>query len=576
MARKNQALWLPFPAGLCSIIDSMKLITYNLDRWQKELQSAQDELRRIDFSGRLLRKDHTLWKEQDREITSRLGWLDSPLRMAPLLRDYRHRAEKIREAGTNLLVLLGMGGSSLAPEAISKIIGPVPGWPRLLMLDTTSPVAVEATARLTAETGTRPLFLVSSKSGTTTETLSLLNFFYHREQGIRGPEAARNFVAITDPGTPLEKLAAELGFGLTINGFPDVGGRFSALSPFGLFPAALLGLDLKKFLEPASESYRLLNLKESFHPGLLLGSILGVMAGTGRDKLTLLLPSQLRSLGRWLEQLIAESTGKDGKGILPVLENLPVSEECYAQDRLFVFYEFESRPDLFWQERLEKLKQSGRPIIHISFAPEELAAHLYLWELATAVSGHFLGLNPFDQPDVELTKKKTRELLETGTSISPEGNLLSDDEADLARQLKSFCEDNQRRPGYLALLCFLAPNDNLDVALDNLARQLSEKFHLPCVWNYGPAYLHSTGQLFKGDGGRGRFLGLIDDDPTDLTIPSLPGSPALATSFRQLFQAQALADFAALRERGRAVMSFRFKGHPVETIFRLGEITRKL
>lgn len=567
---------LPFPAGLCSIINSMKLTTYNLDRWQKELQSAQDELRRIDFSGRLLRKDHTLWKEQDLEISSRLGWLDSPLRMAPLLRDYQRQAEKIREAGTNLLVLLGMGGSSLAPEAISKIIGPVPGCPRLLMLDTTSPVAVEAAARLTAETGTRPLFLVSSKSGTTTETLSLLNFFYHREQEIRGPEAARNFVAITDPGTPLEKLAVELGFGLTINGFPDVGGRFSALSPFGLFPAALLGLDLKKFLEPAAESFRLLNRKDSLHPGLLLGSILGVLAGAGRDKLTLLLPSPLRSLGRWLEQLIAESTGKDGKGILPVLENLPVSEESYGQNRLFVFYELESRPDLFWQDRLEKLKQSGRPIIHLSFAPEELAAHLYLWELATVVSGHFLELNPFDQPDVELTKKKTRELLSTGTLISAEGNLLSDDEADLARQLKSFFEDNQSRPGYLALLCFLAPNDNLDVALDNLARQLSEKFHLPCVWNYGPAYLHSTGQLFKGDGGLGRFLGLVDDDPTDLTIPSLPGSPALATSFRQLFQAQALADLAALKERGRSVMSLRFRGQPVETIFRLGEITRKI
>lgn len=567
---------LPFLAGLCSIINTMNLTTYNLDRWQKELQSAQGELRRIDFSGRLLRKDHTLWNEQDREITGRLGWLDSPLRMAPLLRDYRHRAEKIREAGTNLLVLLGMGGSSLAPEAISKIIGPVPGWPRLLMLDTTSPVAVGAAARLTAETGTRPLFLVSSKSGTTTETLSLLNYFYHREQEIRGPEAARNFVAITDPGTPLEKLAVELGFGLTINGFPDVGGRFSALSPFGLFPAALLGLDLNKFLEPASESYRLLNLKESFHPGLLLGSILGVMARAGLDKLTLLLPSQLRSLGRWLEQLIAESTGKEGKGILPVLENLPVSEESYGQDRLFVFYEFESRTDLFWQERLNKLKQSGWPIIHISFTLEELAAHFYLWELATAVTGHFLGLNPFDQPDVELTKKKTRELLASGISISADSNLMSVDEAHLARQLRSFIKDENRQPGYLALLCFLAPNDNLEVALDNLARQLSEKFHLPCLWNYGPAYLHSTGQLFKGDGGQGKFLGLVADDPVDLTIPSLPGSPALAASFRRLFQAQALADFATLKEKGREVMWLRLKSHMVENIFRLGEIIRNI
>ncbi|MCX8161221.1 MAG: hypothetical protein N3G18_09900 [Candidatus Saccharicenans sp.] len=554
----------------------MKLITYNLDGWQKELNAALDGLRRIDFTRRLLQKDHTLWKEKDLEISSRLGWLDSPQRMAPLLQDYRRQAEKVRQAGINLLVLLGMGGSSLAPEAISRIIGQVQGWPRLLMLDSTCPAAVRQVAQVAEDRSSRPLFLISSKSGTTSETLSLLNYFYHRQQEIHGPGAGKNFVAITDPGTPLENLAKQLGFSLTVNGFPDVGGRFSALSPFGLFPAVLLGVDLEKFLEPASNSYRLLTREESPHPGLILGSLLGVMARAGRDKLTLLLPAQLRSLGRWLEQLIAESTGKEGKGILPVLENLPVAEESYGQDRLFVFYEPESRPDFFWQERLEKLKKSGWPIIHISINVEELAAHFYLWELATAVAGHFLGLNPFDQPDVELTKKKTRELLATGSPTSPDSSLTSDGEAHLAQQLKSFFEESHRRPEYLALLCFLSPEDNLDVALDNLARQLSEKFRLPCVWNYGPAYLHSTGQLFKGDGGRGKFLGLLNDDPVDLAIPSLPGSPALTASFRQLFQAQALADFAALKEKGREIMHLRFKGRPVETIFRLGEITRNI
>ena len=554
----------------------MKFETHNLDAWQKDLALALDKLQRANFTERLLKKDHTLWKEQDREISSRLGWIDSPLEMQSLLQDYRQQAEKIRAAGTSLLVLLGMGGSSLAPEAISRILGSSPGWPRLLMLDSTSPVAIKSIASAASDENCRPLFLVSSKSGTTAETLSLLNYFYLQQQEIHGREAGKNFVAITDPGTPLEELARELGFGLIISGFPDIGGRFSALSPFGLFPAALMGLDLKKLLEPASEIFRLLGRKEPLHPGLVLGSILGIMFESGRDKLTLLLPSKLRSLGRWLEQLIAESTGKEGKGILPVLESLPVTEDSYDRDRLFIFYEFESSPDVFWRDRLNKLKESGQPVIHISFTPEELAAHLYLWELATAVAGHFLGINPFDQPDVELTKKKTRELLAAGTPILPDSGLLSDDRVRLASQLRSYFEDKNRRPEYLALLCFLAPDENLEVALDNLARQFSEKFHLPCLWNYGPAYLHSTGQLFKGDAGRGKFIGLVDEDPADLTIPSLPGSPALAGSFRQLFLAQALADFAALKEKGREIIYLRFREHPVETIFTLGEIIRNI
>lgn len=554
----------------------MKFETHNLDAWQKDLALALDKLQRANFTERLLKKDHTLWKEHDREISSRLGWIDSPLEMQSLLQDYRQQAEKIRAAGTSLLVLLGMGGSSLAPEAISRILGSSPGWPRLLMLDSTSPGAVKAISLTVSDKDCRPLFLVSSKSGTTAETLSLLNYFYLQQQEIHGREAGKNFVAITDPGTPLEELARELGFGLIISGFPDIGGRFSALSPFGLFPAALMGLDLKKLLEPASEIFRLLGRKEPLHPGLVLGSILGIMFESGRDKLTLLLPSKLRSLGRWLEQLIAESTGKEGKGILPVLESLPVTEDSYDRDRLFIFYEFESSPDVFWRDRLNKLKESGQPVIHISFTPEELAAHLYLWELATAVAGHFLGINPFDQPDVELTKKKTRELLAAGTPILPDSGLLSDDRVRLASQLRSYFEDKNRRPEYLALLCFLAPDENLEVALDNLARQFSEKFHLPCLWNYGPAYLHSTGQLFKGDAGRGKFIGLVDEDPADLTIPSLPGSPALAGSFRQLFLAQALADFAALKEKGREIIYLRFREHPVETIFTLGEIIRNI
>ena len=300
------------------------------------------------------------------------------------------------------------------------------------------------------------------------------------------------------------------------------------------------------------------------------------MAGTGRDKLTLLLPASLRTLGRWLEQLLAESTGKEGRGILPVIETLPLSAEHYSQDRLFVFYQPESTPDIFWQTRLDSLKKLKLPLVLISFKPEDLAAHFYLWELATATAGFFLGLNPFNQPDVELTKKKTREFLQTQALQESEITRSKIEDKELATEIKSFLTTSGRRPAYLALLCFLAPDNNLDVALDNLVRQLSEKYYLPCTWNYGPAYLHSTGQLYKGDAGRGKFIGLVDNDPFDLPIPSIPGSPAPAASFRQLFLAQARADFAAMRDKGRESLVIHLKGKPAENIFRLSEIIRNI
>ncbi|MCR4397085.1 MAG: hypothetical protein NUW07_10200 [Candidatus Saccharicenans sp.] len=554
----------------------MKLEIFHLEPWQSEIQAALDKLRQQNFSERLLKKDYSLWKEKDEEISNRLGWLDSPLRMEPLLSEYRRQAEKIRSVRVNLLVLLGLGGSSLAPEAISQIIGPSPGYPKLLKLDSTSPAAVSQVAGQTQEKGTRPLFLVSSKSGTTAETLSFLNYFYQQQQNRFGREAGNNFIAITDPGTPLARLAAELRFSLTVSGFPDVGGRFSALSPFGLFPATLMGLEIKKFLQPAVDSYQLLVRGEALHPGLQLGAILGAMAGVGRDKLTVFLPAHLRTLGRWLEQLLAESTGKEGRGILPLIESLPLSAENYSQDRLFVFYQPESNPGIFWQKKLDSLKKLQLPLILVSFKPEDLAAHFYLWELATATAGFILGLNPFDQPDVELTKKKTREFLKTLASREAEATRSKIEEEELTPEIRAFLAGDSRRPDYLALLCFLPPGNNLDVALDNLVRQLSEKYHLPCTWNYGPAYLHSTGQLFKGDAGRGKFIGLVDDEPFDLPIPSIPASPATAPSFRQLYLAQARADFAALREKGREILVIHLKGNPVETIFRLGEIIRNI
>jgi hypothetical protein len=337
-----------------------------------------------------------------------------------------------------------------------------------------------------------------------------------------------------------------------------------------------MGFDLKKFLEPAVESYQLLEAGSELHSGMTLGAILGCLAQVGLDKLTLIIPSAFMSFGRWLEQLIAESTGKEGQGILPVIESLPLSEDSYGGDRLFVFYELESETDIFWRQKLESFEKHGQPLIRLSGRKEELSGHFYLWELATAVAGHFLKINPFDQPDVELTKKKTKELLEAKDSLFSTAAWFNIGEGNFLTELKTFLKSRGSETGYLALLCFLTPDNNLEVALNNLVRQLSEKYHLPCTWNYGPAYLHSTGQLYKGDSGHGMFISLMVDDPAEVPIPSLPESPALAASFNQLFTAQALADLQALREKDRRILPVRVIGKPVESIFVLSEVIRNL
>jgi glucose-6-phosphate isomerase len=550
----------------------MKIEFHNCEALEGKMKRSFLELRENNIINRILRKDYSIWKDRNEEITTRLGWLESPIRMKPLLEEYAQEAEAIRKAGIKQIVLLGMGGSSLAPEAISKILPQKQGYPRFIALDSTCPSAISQVAEMTKNKTT--LFLVSSKSGTTAETLSFFNYFYRQQTEIHGSKAGRYFMAITDPGTLLEKLASELGFRRTIPGFPDVGGRFSALSPFGLFPAALMGIDVRKLLIPAEESITRLKKEPYEHPGVKIGASLGALARLGKDKLTLILPAALKSFGRWLEQLIAESTGKEGQSLLPVIESLPQSEDCYSQDRAFVFYGLGSDQNFFGQEKLEKFIKLKFPLIYFSFSPEDISEHFFSWELAIALAGYFMKINPFNQPDVELTKKKTRELLSKSQKEPSSKTLLDLENDNFQQEFKSFLLKKDHTAEYIALLSFLPPDDSLEVALDNLARQLTEKTHLPATWNYGPAYLHSTGQLHKGDAGKGKFIGLVFQEEKEVTIPSLLGSPAIASSFNLLFEAQALADFEALREKGRAVFSIRIKDRPVEKIFRLSELVR--
>jgi glucose-6-phosphate isomerase len=551
----------------------MKVELVNFNRFQEKMETGLNHLLKEDFLNRLLKKDFTLWKDQDQEITNRLGWLESPLRMQDFLADYQKESQELEEEGIKHVVLLGMGGSSLAPKTISDLL-PAPGGRQLTMLDSTCPEEILKVAHLTDKQAGETMFVVSSKSGTTTETLCFLNFFYARQKEILGHKAGRYFVAITDPGTPLEKIARSLGFRKIIPGFPEVGGRFSALSPFGLFPVGLLGLDLEKFLTPAVKSYLHLKSGDYHHAGLRLGLALGKLAGEGVNKLTLLLPSGWKSFGRWLEQLIAESTGKEGQGVVPVVETMPVSAENYSQDRVFVLYRSGEQVDVFQAERKQRASEH-HPLIHITGQEEELAEHFYAWEVATAVIGHFLGLNPFDQPDVELTKIKTKKLLKTGLADQPAEDFKQTNQEETLSELVSFLTDSRRSADYFSLLCFLPPEPNLEVALDNFSRLITEKTGRPCLWNYGPAYLHSTGQLFKGDAGRGKFIGLYYSEAQTIKIPDLPESPAPAPSFNQLFQAQALADLQALQEKKRDVLFLKLSASPVKEIFQLSELIRE-
>jgi glucose-6-phosphate isomerase len=543
------------------------------ERFAPELERNLGILDQRAVVRRIWARDGTVWKAEDREISDRLGWLDSPAAAAKILPDIQAFVASIRGLGLRRAVVLGMGGSSLAPEVYASLFGLEPGALDLDILDTTEPETVAAAAaRLAPE---KTLYLVSSKSGTTAEVAALLSFFYDRAgRALGAGHAGSRFVAITDPGTPLEALARELRFRRTFLGQPDVGGRFSALSVFGLLPAALAGVDLDRLLVPGlatAEACRIEPAAEN--PGALLGAVLGTAALKGMDKLSLLLPRRLKPLAGWLEQLIAESTGKEGRGIVPVIEDRPGPAESYGSDRLFVVIGAPEEPDP--KAAAHAPEALASPLVRFGFDdPYEVAGHFFLWEFATAVAGHILGINPFDQPDVESTKKKTREVLASGGPAGPgaadrplgagmlrvAGPGGSEDPAVAG---PGFLRGN-RDGDYIALLAFLPRRRAIEDLLSGLATGLRLKTGLPVTVGFGPRYLHSTGQLQKGDGNRGLFLMLVPASLKDVGIPAVPGIARPAETFAALFLAQARGDGMALTEKGRRVLTIEL-GSPIET-----------
>ena len=514
------------------------------------VEEATHRLGGADAVRRLWGRDATLWglaAEHQRVIANRLGWLTVVERMQEQVESLRRFADEVRGAGFRRAVLLGMGGSSLAPEVLRTTFGTRPGFLDLTVLDTTDPATVLAVDRSLDLDQT--LFLVASKSGTTIETLSHLAYFWQRTGG-RGSQ----FVAITDTDTPLEALARERGFRRVFVNPADIGGRYSALSYFGLVPAALIGLDLGALLDRAARLAEACMTPQD-NPGLQLGAVLAGAALAGRDKLTLVLPPELAAFGAWVEQLIAESTGKQGKGIVPVVDEPLGPPAVYGNDRLFVRLALEEVPE---PPELVALAAAGHPVVTLPLRdPFDLGGEFFRWEFATALAGVVLGIDPFDEPNVQEAKDATARVLEEYERLGrlPEPELvarangvgvLGAAAASVEAALREFLE--QVRPGdYLALQAYLPYQPAVQAALGALRVHLRDRLRVATTLGFGPRFLHSTGQLHKGGPDTGLFLQLVSEDPEDVAIPGRP------YSFGVLKRAQALGDLRALEARGRRV-----------------------
>lgn len=521
------------------------------------------------FGARLWEKDHTLWKPSPAEISNRLGWLDSPRTMPAKAGRIRQTVNAVRADGFTHALLLGMGGSSLAPEVFRRTFGVADGFLDVAVLDSTDPAAVLAFAE--ALDPARTLFIVSTKSGGTLETFSFMKYFFHRTAEKLGEkEAGRHFLAITDPGSALADLAEAHRFREVFLNDPDIGGRYSALSCFGLVPAALMGVDIDLLLARAAAAAaeeRSAGRPEGDLPdGLCLGAVMGSLARAGRDKLTLVFSPSLAAFGDWLEQLIAESTGKEGRGIVPVAGEPLGGPDVYGDDRVFILLHLEGEDGQ--AERIGRLEQAGQPVFRIGLRDRyDLGRQIFLWETATAAAGHLLEINPFDQPDVEAAKALARGIIvrygEQG-SLPPEIPALSADGIDVYGDVRAHGPGDalnvfldRALPGsYVALQAYVQPGAGTDEALADLRARLRGRRKVATTAGYGPRYLHSTGQLHKGDAGRGLFIQFTADDRRDVPIPDEMGPSGSSVTFGILKAAQAMGDREALIRAGRPVLRF--------------------
>ena len=520
-------------------------------RLTEELSSAVSErveqALRDDVPARLWAKDPTLWApEGTPEVANRVGWLDLPEQAREALPELEGFRDELVGEGMTDVVVLGMGGSSLAPEVIRRSFGAREGALRLHVLDSTDPGAVQALEDALALDTT--LFLVSTKSGGTIETISLFRHLHER----LGPDSGRSFTAITDPGSSLADLAAEHGFRRTFLANPDVGGRYSALSHFGIVPATLAGAPMAALLERASAAAQDCRGREG-NPGLWLGCLWGELALRGRDKLTWLVSPAVEGFGLWVEQLIAESTGKEGRGVLPVAGEPLGAAGAYGPDRVFAHVRGPENADA---EAVAALADAGHPVVVLPVdGPEDLGRLFFLTEWATAVAGRVLGINPFDQPNVQSAKDATSAVLGT---YAERGALPEVEEAGdegLRRWL------SELRPGrYGAIMGYLPPSDGFDAAEAALRALVRDSTGAALTFGYGPRFLHSTGQLHKGGPPDGAFLQILGAIEHDLPVPGA------GYSFGTLRDAQAIGDLETLRSRALPAEQVRLRGEPVAAL----------
>ncbi|MBI2496294.1 MAG: hypothetical protein HYW10_07055 [Candidatus Omnitrophica bacterium] len=551
--------------------------------------AVEAALARLDaqqFMKRLWTSDASLWSAEPATqslISQRLGWLTIPRVMAKETDALRRFAEDIRDGGFTHVFLLGMGGSGLFSEVCRHTFGIAAAHPDLVVLDTTDPTAIrEQRRRCPLE---RLLVIVSSKSGSTSETSALSKYFYEALKSVSGHPGA-HCLAITDAGTPLEAQAKAWRFRRVFVHGPgsgaEVGGRFSALTAFGLVPAALMGVDTAVLLRRAEDMFSRCGPDAPIpdNPAAQLGAVLGALAPRGFDKLTLVCAPALASVGTWIEQLIAESLGKGGRGIAPICAE-PVREPAaYASDRVFVELQLASRLDGVMDRQIRALEQAGHPVVRIRWDdPYDLGGEVAKWCLATAVAGALLRVNPFDEPNVKESKDRTKALLEQrareGRFLDEEEPLFSDAElavygttagwsasASLTQCLSEFFK-RLHPSDYIALLSFLPRTPALDRLTTALRERLARETAHATMLGFGPRYLHSTGQLYKGGPDTGIFLLFTGDEPEDLAIPGEP------FSFGVLKYAQALGDFQAMQERGRRILRIHLRGNLDQSMERL-------
>ena len=530
-------------------------------------QAVADKLRaaaneRVEERVRL--RDATLWGPPGTaEIANRLGWLTIAERVLAEVDDLRAFADGVRGEGMRDVVLLGMGGSSLAPEVLRRCFQPRPGHPRLQVLDSTDAAVVRAVAE--SVDVKRTLFLVSSKSGGTIEPLSLFSHFW----SLHG--RGENYAAITDPGSGLEELAKAHGFRRVFHGDPEIGGRYSALSVFGMVPGALIGVDVAALLRAAPEAWQTPlrsapgaagqdgSGEASLPAAIWLGVALSALARAGRDKLTFVISGTLPGLGLWLEQLVAESTGKRETGILPVAEEPLGALGDYGEDRVFAYLPDVLQPDPQLDAHAQALAQDGHPVITLpTRGPGDLGRVFMLWELAVAVAGWGLEINPFDQPNVQQAKDATARVL---ADFERRHELPSEPATDADAAAAWLAEASP--PGYVAIMGYLRPSEDFDAAVAELRRALRGPTKATTTFGYGPRFLHSTGQFHKGGPKIGRFLQLLHDEPPDVEIPGA------GYGFTTLKNAQAIGDLETLRALGLRAERVRLRDEPASEVLDL-------